>query len=134
MAINNCNYMGRLTRDPELRRTTTGKAVATFSLAVDRDGKDAGTDFIPCVAWEHKAEFISRYFKRGNMIAVAGEMRSRSYEDKQTGKKQYVLECRVDKVSFTGERADSRPAQGGEQPPAAGEFRELDENGEELPF
>lgn len=133
MAINNCVYMGRLTRDPELRHTTTNKAVASFTLAVDRDGKDAGTDFIPCIAWEKKGEFISRFFRKGNMMAVEGEMRSRTYEDKQTGKKHAVLECRVSKVSFTGERKTEEPTA-----PQAGygdEYQDLgDEDGGEVPF
>ncbi len=131
MAINNCTFMGRLTRDPELKHTTTNKAVVSFTLAVDRDGKDAGCDFIPCVAWEKKAEFISRYWSKGGMMAAEGEMRSRSYEDKD-GHKRSVLELRVSKASFTGERKnDSAPPM--EDTGDEGGFREIDDDGE-LPF
>jgi len=101
MAINNVVLMGRLTSDPELKITTTNKSVCGFNLAVDKYKE--GADFIPCVAWEKRAEFIANYFKKGSMIAVMGRLQSRRYEDKE-GNNRSVIEVVVEQVSFTGEK------------------------------
>lgn len=81
---------GRLTADPELKQTPQGVSVVTFSLAINRKGKDATTDFINCVAWRGTAEFISKYFTKGNSIVIDGEINVRSYQDKDNNKRQAV--------------------------------------------
>ena len=91
--LNHITLMGRLTRDPELRRTGTGVAVASFSIAVDRDfgGRDGGekkTDFIDCVAWRQTGEFISKYFTKGRMIVVEGRLEMRDWTDKEGNKRR----------------------------------------------
>ena len=93
--LNKVILMGRLVRDPELRTTPQGVSVCTFSIAVDRgyarQGEERQTDFITCVAWRNQAEFISRYFSKGRMIAIEGNLRTRTYDDKN-GTKHYVTE------------------------------------------
>lgn len=109
--LNRVILMGRITQDLDLRQTPNGVSVLTFSIAVDRNfarqGEERQTDFITCVAWRQQAEFISRYFAKGRMIAIEGNLRTRTYDDKN-GSKHYVTEVYVDSVSFTGE-----PKQGG---------------------
>ena len=102
--LNHIVIMGRLTRDPELRRTGSGIAVASFSVAVDRDfgGRDGGekeTDFIDCVAWRHTGEFVSKYFTKGSMIVVSGRLQIRSWNDKD-GNKRRTAEVVADNVYF----------------------------------
>ena len=102
--LNHIVIMGRLTRDPELRRTGTGIAVASFSVAVDRDfrGRDGGekeTDFIDCVAWRQTGEFVSKYFTKGSMIVVSGRLQIRSWTDKD-GNKRRTAEVVADNVYF----------------------------------
>ncbi len=108
--INRIVLMGRLTADPEYRQTPNGVAVATFSIAVDRNfaanGTERQTDFIPCVAWRGTADFISRYFHKGSMIAVDGSLQTRKYTDKQ-GNNRTAFEVVIDQVSFTGSKAES---------------------------
>ena len=103
--INSVVLMGRLTADPELRTTTTGKSVCSFRLAVDRSyvrqGEQRQADFINCVAWEQTGNFISRYFTKGSMIAVIGSIQTRTYEDK-SGAKRTAVEVNVREASFTG--------------------------------
>ena len=91
--LNHITIMGRLTRDPELRRTGSGIAVASFTVAVDRDfgGRDGGekeTDFIDCVAWRQTGEFVSKYFTKGRMIVVSGRLQIRSWTDKEGNKRR----------------------------------------------
>ena len=91
--LNHITIMGRLTRDPELRRTGSGIAVTSFSLAVDRDfgGRDGGereTDFIDCVAWRHTGEFVSKYFTKGRMAVVSGRLQIRNWTDKDGNKRR----------------------------------------------
>lgn len=100
--LNHIVLMGRLTADPVLRRTASGTAVAEFTLAVDRDyGKDSGkeTDFITCVAWRGTAEFVSKYFSKGQMAVVAGRLQIRSWEDKK-GNKQRSAEVVAENIYF----------------------------------
>ena len=114
--LNCVTLMGRLTADPEIRTTTTGKEVATFSIAVDRSYAKAGeqrqTDFINIVAWESTATFISRYFGKGSMIAIQGSIQTRNYEDKN-GNKRTAFEVIAREVSFCGSKNEtgSAPAQ-----------------------
>ena len=102
--LNHITIMGRLTRDPELRRTGSGIAVASFTVAVDRDfgGRDGGereTDFIDCVAWRQTGEFVSKYFTKGSMIVVSGRLQIRSWNDKD-GNKRRTAEVVADNVYF----------------------------------
>lgn len=102
--LNHIVIMGRLTRDPELRRTGTGIAVTSFSVAVERDfgSRDGGekeTDFIDCVAWRHNGEFISKYFSKGSMIVVSGRLQIRGWTDKD-GNKRRTAEVVADSVYF----------------------------------
>lgn len=109
--LNRVILMGRITQDLELKQTNGGSSVVTFNVAVDRNfvrqGEERQTDFITCVAWSKQAEFITKYFSKGRMIALEGNLRTRTYDDKN-GSKHYVTEVYVDSVSFTGE-----PKQGG---------------------
>ena len=102
--LNHITIMGRLTRDPELRRTGSGVAVASFTVAVDRDfgGRDGGekeTDFIDCVAWRQTGEFVSKYFTKGRMIVVSGRLQIRSWTDKD-GNKRRTAEVVADNCYF----------------------------------
>lgn len=102
--LNHIVIMGRLTRDPELRRTGTGIAVASFSVAVDRDFPDSktgerGVDFINCVAWRYTGEFVSKYFEKGSMIVVSGRLQMRNWIDKD-GNKRVSAEVVAEDVYF----------------------------------
>ena len=104
--LNRVILMGRITQDLELKQTPSGVSVLSFNVAVERSyakqGEERQADFINCVAWRQQAEFISRYFGKGRMIALEGNLRTRTYDDKN-GTKHYVTEVYVDSVSFTGE-------------------------------
>ena len=109
--LNHIVIMGRLTRDPELRRTGSGVAVASFTVAVDRDfgGRDGGekeTDFIDCVAWRQTGEFVSKYFTKGRMIVVSGRLQIRSWTDKD-GNKRRTAEVVADNVYFGDSKRDN---------------------------
>ena len=113
--LNHIVIMGRLTRDPELRRTGSGIAVASFTVAVDRDfgGRDGGekeTDFIDCVAWRQTGEFVSKYFTKGRMIVVSGRLQIRSWTDKD-GNKRRTAEVVADNCYFGESKRDSEGAQ-----------------------
>ena len=107
--MNRVILMGRLTADPELRQTPQGTAVTRFTIAVDRRFRKEGgqqADFITCVAWRQTAEFICRFFQKGRMIAVEGQLQSRSW-DSQDGKRQYATEVIIDNAYFTGSRNEN---------------------------
>ena len=139
--LNKIFLMGRLTRDPELRRTQTGTPVASFSLAVDRDFKDKATgerstDFIDVVAWRQTAEFVSRYFTKGRMAVVEGRLQIRDWTDKEGGKRRSA-EVIADGIYFAGAKT-AQPSEGNADegtlpPPPAGDLQDLDDDGE-LPF
>lgn len=120
--LNHIEIMGRLTRDPELRRTQSGTAVASFAVACERDFKSADgakeTDFIDCVAWRQTAEFVSRYLSKGRMAVVAGRLQLRKYEDK-SGNKRTAAEVVAENVYFCdspqNERRDGASAPYGER-------------------
>lgn len=101
--LNHIVIMGRLTRDPELRRTGSGTAVASFTVAVDRDyaaqGQEKETDFIDCVAWAQRGEFVAKYFSKGSMIVVSGRLQIRSWTDKD-GNKRRSAEVNADNCYF----------------------------------
>ena len=108
--LNCVTLMGRLTADPELRTTTTGRSVCSFSIAVERSyakqGEQRQADFINIVAWENTANFISRYFAKGSMIAIQGQIQTRPYEDKN-GNKRTAFEVIAREVSFCGSKAET---------------------------
>ena len=109
--LNHITIMGRLVRDPELRRTGSGVAVASFTVAVDRDfgGRDGGekeTDFIDCVAWRQTGEFVSKYFTKGRMIVVSGRLQIRSWTDKD-GNKRRTAEVVADNCYFGDSKRES---------------------------
>lgn len=144
--LNRIIIMGRLARDPELRRTQSGTAVASFTLAVDRDFKDKATgerstDWIDVVAWRNTAEFVSRYFTKGRMAVVEGRLQVRDWTDKE-GNKRRTAEIVAENVYFGDSKRDSDSSyQGGyssggyqttEQP--NNEFYELQDEDGDLPF
>ena len=146
--LNKVFIMGRLTRDPELRRTQTGTSVASFSLAVDRDFKDKttgerATDFIDVVAWRQTGEFVSRYFAKGRMAVVEGRLQIRDWTDKD-GNKRRNAEVVADNVYFGDSRRDGEggsfpvppaaSASGFSAPAEGNQFAELSDNDGELPF
>ena len=156
--LNHIVIMGRLTRDPELRYTQSQTPVASFSVAVERDftpkdGSERQTDFIDCVAWRSTAEFVSKYFQKGSMVAVSGRLQMRDWTDRD-GNKRRSAEIVADNVYF-GESKRSReensgyaprggydaPQQSGynarssyDAPSAGSAFAELDDGDGELPF
>ena len=111
--LNNVVLIGRLVADPELRTTTSGKSVATFRIAVDRSytkpGEQKQADFINIVAWESSANFVTRYFTKGSMIAVRGEIQTRNYED-SNGNKRTAFEVVAKEVSFCGGKNETSSA------------------------
>ena len=114
MSINTAVIMGRLTADPELKTTASGLSVLSFSVAVERnyqkEGEEKAVDFINVVAWRKTAEFVSKYFHKGSMIAVEGSIQTRKYEDKD-GNKRTAVEILANTVSFWGKEASSTPAE-----------------------
>ena len=121
---------GRLTRDPELRHTQSGKAVTVFTIAVDRPGVKDKTDFIDCIAWEKKAEFVSRNFRKGQRIEASGILTTRQYE--KDGQKRKATEIRCDQVFF-GDSKKNDSSMVTEQPESS-EFQEVDDGDDDLPF
>ena len=147
--LNKIILMGRLTRDPELRRTGTGTAVTSFSLAVDRDFKSQSgekeTDFIDIVAWRSPAEFVSKYFTKGRMAVVEGRLQIRDWTDKDGGKRRSA-EVVADNVYFGDSKRDGGDSSGYSAAPAyknaapsnfnagGSDFAEIGEDDGELPF
>lgn len=141
--LNDVSLMGRLTADPELRRTPNGVSVTTFTIAVERtytpQGQEKQTDFIDIVAWRNTAEFACKYFTKGKMMAVQGSIQTRTYEDKE-GHKRKAFEVVADNVFFCGDKAPARASADipGEAAPAfaqgqSDDFAVCDDN-EDLPF
>lgn len=133
--MNKAIMSGRLCADIELRRTPSGKNVCAFTLAVDRRGKDAGADFIDCVAWEKTAEFLARYFQKGQQMNICGRLQTRSYEDKE-GKKRKATEVVVEEVGFCGSKQSGQQSgnSGIGDPMAAIGFAPLPGDDDDLPF
>lgn len=148
--LNRIILMGRLTRDPELRRTQSGVAVTSFSLAVDRDFKSQSgekeTDFIDIVAWRGTAEFVSKYFTKGRMAVVEGRLQIRDWTDRDGGKRRSA-EVVAENIYFGDSKRDAVPAVDYGTPPpygvpaaashipaAASDFAEISEEDGELPF
>ena len=126
--INTVAIMGRLTYDPELRSTPSGVSVIRFQVACDRNYQRAGAerqaDFIDCVAWRQTAEFISKYFKKGSMVALEGSIQTRSWDDTD-GKKRYATEVIVNQVYFAESKRDAQAEPIGSDSYAASDFGSL---------
>jgi len=119
-SINQVIIMGRLTRDPEMRTTTTGKTIASFSLAVDRGGQDDQADFFDITAWEKLGELVNQYLSKGRRCLVQGRLRQDSWDDKDTGKKRSKVEVVATDVTFLdGPSGDGGGQQGGPAPSSA---------------
>ncbi len=138
--MNKCIFIGRLTADPELRTTQSGISNCNFKIAVQRRFKDNNgerqADFFNCVSWRQTAEFVTRYFHKGDMIAVEGSMQNRSY-DAQDGSKRYVTELIVDNVEMCGggqnaRKSDNVDAFADQARQTFGGFVQVDDD--ELPF
>jgi len=140
--MNQVALMGRLTHNPELRHTTSGTAVTSFALAVDRgyapkDGGEREVDFINIVAWRHTGEFVSKYFGKGKMAAITGKLQTRKWEDKD-GNKRFAVEVVADRVYFAGNKGKSGDETSSDLDDGSSfgnhEFSELDIDDGELPF
>ena len=141
--LNTVIIMGRLTVAPELKSTQSGKLVTSFAVAVDRAYKGANeerqTDFIDCVAWTNTAEFISKYFHKGSLIAIVGRLQTRTYEDKN-GNKRKATEVVIEQASFTGEKkndSEGKPAANINvtyDSQADSDFEEIGADDDDLPF
>lgn len=134
--LNHITIMGRLTSDPELRRTGSGVAVASFTLAVDRDfapknGGGKETDLIECVAWKNTAEFVSKYFAKGRMAVVSGRLQIRKWQDKD-GNKRQTAEVVADNVYFADSKNGTSTAANTTAP--AADFAMLTDDDSQLPF
>jgi single-strand DNA-binding protein len=133
--MNKVILMGRLTKEPEMRQTPQGVSVCRFSIAVNRRFAKEGqmnADFINCTAWRNTADFISKYFHKGNMIAVVGSLQTSTWEG-QDGKKQYSTDVLVDEAYFTGSKENSSSAP---QDTFGGfdGFKEMDATGDSFPW
>ena len=128
---------GRMTADPELKQTPQGVSVTSFSIAVNRRGKDAQTDFINCVAWRQTADFICRFFKKGSSICISGSVQTRTWNDQQNNKR-YATEIVADEAYFVDAKADGPVASFGTDAPAfqtqeSARFEEVASD-DDLPF
>ena len=128
--------MGRLTKDPELRVTDSGKSVTSFTVAVDNKFDKEKTDFLDVIAWRQTAEFVCKYFRKGSMIAIQGRLATRTWEDKN-GNKRKAVEIIADNVSFCGDKKEATytaytPSVDIAPPADDEDFREIPED--DLPF
>lgn len=135
--LNKVILMGRLTRDPEKRHTQNGTAVASFSLAVERDFKEKNsgeraTDFIDIVAWRQSADFVCKYFTKGQLAVVEGRLQVRNWVD-DAGNKRRTTEVVADNIYFAGAKPAGQKNEDS-PPPQPGEFEELNDDDGELPF
>ena len=136
--LNVCTIMGRMVRDPELRRTGTGVAVTSFTLAVERDfpskeGGEKETDFIDCIAWRHTGEFVDKHFTKGRMAVVSGRLQIRSYTDKD-GNKRRNAEIIADNVYFADSKNSSTADNTDPFSSPVQKFAALEVSDYELPF
>ena len=119
--MNKVILVGILTREPELRVTPSGVSVCSFSVACDRrfvkQGEERKADFINCIAWRQTGEFVSKYFTKGNRIALEGSLQTRDWTDNE-GKKRYATEVMVDNVEFAQSKSESNGGMGGSYTPA----------------
>ncbi|MGN7243272.1 single-stranded DNA-binding protein [Bacillus paralicheniformis] len=134
--LNRTVLVGRLTRDPELRHTQSGQAVASFTLAVNRTFKNKNgeteADFINCVAWRN-AENIAKFLKKGSMAGVDGRLQTRSYDD-QSGRRVFVTEVNVESVQFLDPKGSGQQGNSFPDDPFANDGKPIDISDEDLPF
>ena len=128
--MNVAAFSGNLTADPELKTTQSGKSVCSFTVAVKRPGVKDTTDFIDCVAWEKRAEFLCNYFHKGSRIEVSGVMTTRTYGNE--GAKRKATELKCDEIGF-GERKRDDDQQAVHTAPAGGDFEDITDD-DDLPF
>lgn len=137
--MNSVNLVGRLTRDPELKKTQTGKSLINFTVAVNREFNREQTDFINCQAWDKTADYIANYLNKGSLVSVKGSVQSRSYED-NTGKKVFVQEVNAERVNGlepkgTRENQQYQPQETSYQPQYSNDKEPvLDISSDDLPF
>ena len=131
--LNHIIIMGRIVRDPELRHTQSGTAVASFSLAVDRDGKDKGTDFIDVTAWRNTAEFVSKYFIKGRMAVVEGRLQMETWTDRD-GNKRTSHKVVAHSVYFGDSKREDSDSREPDYAPPPQDFTELADDDVVLPF
>lgn len=130
--MNKTMHTGRLTHTPELKQTPSGVSVCNFTLAVKRPRVKDKTDFINFVAWRGQAEFLCKYFQKGDPVEVVGELHNDEYKDKDgNGRKKYEIECT--EISFCLTSGKAEQTEHGEQPPPAPRFEEIN-NDDDLPF
>lgn len=126
--MNSANLVGRLTRDPEMRTTDSGISIASFSIAVNRQFKNKDgeyeADFINCVAFKHTADFIQKYFSKGQFIGITGRIQTRKWQDND-GKTRYATEVIVENATFTSGKSETNNT---------AQFEEVTEPDDELPF
>lgn len=127
--LNSVVLMGRLTKDPDLKQTPQGVSVATFSLAVDRNyskGEEKQTDFINITAWRSTADFVAKYFTKGQLVAIRGRLQTRTWQD-QSGQKRYTTDVVADEVFFAESKGTAKPE-------AQAEVEGFTVSNENLPF
>ena len=130
-SFNKVILIGNMTADPELKQSTSGASVCSFSIAVNRKmAKNNECDFITCVAWRQQAEFVCKYFKKGNPILVCGQLQTRTWTD-NNGQKRYATEVVADEVSFVGNKENSAEAK--PQPYTPSAYTGNSQNFEEIP-
>jgi single-strand DNA-binding protein len=126
-SINQVILMGRLTRDPEQRTTTSGKTIANFSIAVDRGGESDEADFFDITAWEKLGELVVQYLAKGRRVLVQGRLRQDSWDDKETGKKRSRVEVTATDVTFLDGPADGNSSGGSSAPRASAPSKKSDD-------
>lgn len=125
--LNQVHLIGRLTNDPELRKTQSDLSVTSFTVAINRRGKDAGADFVDCVAWRGSAEFVAKYFKKGDPIFVGGSVSTRNFEDKN-GNKRKAVEVLANDIQFVADKGDKKAE------PSRADMEEFEAEEQEWPF
>lgn len=133
--MNQVQLIGRMARDPELRRTEKGTAVVSFALAVDRRFKRDAVDFIDCVAWRSTAEFVDKYFRKGKRVALTGSIKVRKWKDKD-GNDRKSVEVIADSVEFADGKDQGAGSYAADQMAAGGsqQFTEIEDEDGEFPF
>ncbi|MDY0214624.1 MAG: single-stranded DNA-binding protein [Bacilli bacterium] len=131
--VNRVVLVGRLVRDPELRRTQTNQAVTSFTIAVDNRGREKSASFLPVVCWGQTAEFVAQYLKKGNLVGVDGRLQQRSYEN-QAKQKVNIVEIVADSVQALESKGSEGSAQGGYEPDTTPDPVGVDVSDDDLPF
>ena len=132
MGLNHVDIQGRLVRDPEKRKTTSGKTVTSFTIAVDRNFSNGEADFFDCVSWDKQGDFVANHFTKGKMILISGRLQKRKWDDKE-GNKRETTEIVTEDVYFCDSKKDGKTEMK-PQNSFAGDFGILDGNDSNLPF